>query len=59
TLAGIMSLAMGLGPLLLGAAYDAFGTYVPAFRIAIPIALVASVLVASLGRYDPRFAVGR
>jgi MFS family permease len=57
TLAGIMALAMGIGPFLLGTVYDRFGDYDLAFQIALPMALFASALVASLGRYDPRFAV--
>jgi MFS family permease len=57
TLAGIMALAMGIGPFLLGTVYDRFGDYDLAFQIALPMALLASVLVASLGRYDPRFAM--
>lgn len=56
TLAGIMSLTMGVGPLLLATVYDQFGSYDLAFKIAIPLAVVASLLIASLGRYDPRFA---
>jgi MFS family permease len=56
TIAGIMSLAMGVGPLLLSTAFDHAGEYDLAFKIAIPMAVLAAILVGSLGRYDPRFA---
>jgi len=52
---GLLSLALGIGPTLMSAIYDYYGSYRFAFIGAVPISIAASLLIASLGKYDPRF----
>ena len=58
TIAGLLSLSTGLGPLLVSLTYDLSGSYVPVLAAYIPLSLIASALFFSLGRY-PDFAMGR
>lgn len=48
---GLLALALGLGPMIAGYIYDSFGSYAPALWAAIPISLLASALIFSLGPY--------
>ena len=52
---GLLSLALGVGPALMSAVFDRFGSYEYALLGAIVLSLSGSLLVASLGPYDPRF----
>lgn len=47
---GLIALATGMGPFIAGLVYDNYGTYQPVFTTMVPLALVAAVLVATLGR---------
>lgn len=48
---GVLSLGNGLGPMLGGLSYDLAGSYAPALWGAVPLALVSSYLILSLGRF--------
>jgi predicted MFS family arabinose efflux permease len=48
---GFITLAAGTGPLAAGLIYDRFGSYDVGLWAAMPMCLVASLLVATLGRY--------
>jgi MFS family permease len=54
TIAGLFGLATGVGPVAMNYAYDVTGSYNIALIAAVPLAMVASSLFLSLGRY-PRF----
>lgn len=54
-IAGLISLATGLGPMLAGLAFDETGAYTLALWVGTPAALAAGLLVFTLGR-QPRFA---
>lgn len=54
TIAGLFGLAAGVGPVVLNLCYDEFGSYDLAILGTIPLALLASMLFLTLGRY-PRF----
>lgn len=53
TIAGLLSLAAGTAPAFFGHIYDQFGSYDRAILIALPLSLLASLLIASLNR-DPK-----
>lgn len=55
TISGLFGLATGIGPVLLNLGYDLLGSYDVALMSTIPLALTASLLFLSLGRY-PVFA---
>lgn len=55
TIAGLLSLSTGLGPMLCNLSYDLTGSYVTALAAYIPLSLIASALFFTLGRY-PVFA---
>lgn len=55
---GLLGLATGLGPVVAGYVYDRFGSYEPALWGAIPLCLLASALIATLGPY-PSTADGK
>lgn len=57
-IAGLLSFAMGVGPALYGAVYDRLGTYDMAFYAAIPMAIAASILIATLGQPQASMRVG-
>lgn len=50
-LAGGFSLGAGLGPMLFGKAYDAWGGYDAALMLSAAVLLAAVVLIATLGAY--------
>jgi len=54
-IAGLISLATGLGPVLAGFAFDHSGAYTPALWVGAPAAVLAGFLVFTLGR-QPHFA---
>jgi MFS family permease len=60
-IAGLLSLAVGVGPALYSATYDRFATYDPVFYAAIPIVVIATILIATLGQPDAsgRVAINR
>lgn len=51
TIGGFVTLAGGMGPVLLNMVFDATGSYVPAMLAAIPISLLAALLFLLLGPY--------
>lgn len=51
TVAGLLHLAGGIGPLIAGSIYDHSDNYHVLFVIAAPIFCVAALLIATLGRY--------
>jgi MFS family permease len=51
TIGGFVTLAGGIGPVLLNVVYDATGSYVPALLAAIPVSLTAALLFLLLGPY--------
>jgi len=51
TIGGFVTLAGGMGPVLLNFVYDATGSYVPALIGAIPVSLTAALLFLLLGPY--------
>lgn len=53
---GLLALALGVGPTLMSAIFDHHGSYTIAFIGAIPVSVAASLFIASLGKYDPRFS---
>ena len=53
-ISGILALATGLGPFFVNLAYDMTGSYTIALEAYVPLALLASALFFSLGRY-PQF----
>lgn len=55
TIAGLISLGGGLGPLIASAAYDLTGGYAALQLAFVPLFLVNGVLVAALGPYPARF----
>jgi hypothetical protein len=55
TIAGLLALATGLGPVLLNLVYDATGGYKLVLLAYIPLSLLSAAMFASLGRY-PVFA---
>ena len=55
-ISGLLSLATGLGPMIVNYSYDITGTYSLALWTYIPVCAVSSVLFLSLGRY-PIFPV--
>jgi len=55
-MSGLLAFSTGMGPLAASFVYDEFGSYQPAMIVAIPLAMLGSLLVATLGPYDPRFA---
>ncbi len=55
TIAGLLALATGLGPVLLNLVYDATGAYTMVLLAYIPLSLLSAAMFASLGRY-PVFA---
>jgi predicted MFS family arabinose efflux permease len=54
-ISGILAFATGLGPFLVNLGYDLTGGYTIALKAYVPLALLASALFFSLGRY-PKFA---
>lgn len=54
---GMLALALGFGPMIAGYVYDQVGSYGPALLAGIPISLLASLLIFTLGPY-PDFANG-
>jgi MFS family permease len=48
---GVLSLGNGLGPMLGGLSYDLAGSYAAALWGAVPLALMSSYLILSLGRF--------
>ena len=55
-ISGLLSLATGLGPMVVNYSYDITGAYTLALWTYIPICAVSSVLFLSLGQY-PNFPV--
>jgi MFS family permease len=53
---GLLALALGIGPTLMSAIFDHYGSYRIAFIGAIPASIAASLFIASIGKYDPRFS---
>ncbi len=51
TIAGLLALATGLGPVLLNLVYDAAGGYTLVLLTYIPLSLLSATMFASLGRY--------
>src|SRR5690606_11455031 len=51
TIGGFVTLAGGIGPVVLSYVYDMTGSYVPALLAAIPISLLAALLFLLLGPY--------
>jgi predicted MFS family arabinose efflux permease len=51
TIAGLLALATGLGPVLVNLVYDFTGSYSGVLLAYIPLSLLAAALFASLGRY--------
>ena len=51
TISGLLALATGLGPFFVSLVYDNAKSYDPALMAYIPLALIASALFFSLGRY--------
>lgn len=51
TLAGLLALGGGMGPLLAGTIYDHFGSYEPLLWALIPASALSALLTATLGRY--------
>ena len=51
TIAGLLALATGVGPVLLNLVYDQTGAYTLVLFAYIPLSLLSAVLFASLGRY--------
>lgn len=51
TIGGGMALSVGIAPVLVSFAFDQTGSYAPVFWVAIPLCLIASALVATLGRF--------
>ena len=51
TIGGFVTLAGGMGPVLLNLVFDATGSYVPALLGAIPVSLAAALLFLLLGPY--------
>lgn len=51
TIAGLLALATGLGPVLLNLVYDATGKYTGVLFAYIPLSVLSAALFASLGRY--------
>lgn len=51
TIAGLLALATGLGPVLLNLTYDETGAYTLVLMAYIPLSLLTAALFASLGRY--------
>ena len=51
TIGGFVTLAGGMGPVLLNFIYDATGSYTPALLAAIPVSLTAALLFLLLGPY--------
>ncbi len=51
TIGGFVTLAGGMGPVLLNMVYDATGSYDPALLAAIPVSLTAAMLFLLLGPY--------
>ncbi len=51
TIAGLLALATGLGPVLLNLVYDATGGYTLVLLAYIPLSLLSATMFASLGRY--------
>jgi MFS family permease len=51
TIAGLLALATGLGPVLVNLAYDLTGAYTAVLWIYMPLSLLTAALFASLGRY--------
>lgn len=47
----LQTLALGIGPLIAGYIYDLYGTYEPLLFGLIPVFVVATLIVATLGRY--------
>lgn len=54
-ISGILAFATGLGPFLVSLGYDLTGGYTIALKAYVPLALLASALFFSLGRY-PQFS---
>ena len=54
TLASVVTLAGGGGPMLLSAVYDEVHSYQPGLWAVIPMCLVSAVLFLTLGPYPPR-----
>lgn len=51
TIGGFITLAGGIGPVVLSLVYDKTGSYVPALLAAIPISLLAALMFLLLGPY--------
>jgi hypothetical protein len=58
TLGGLITLAGGVGPMILNAVYDATHSYGPALLCAIPICLISALLFLLLGPY-PAYRVAQ
>ena len=58
TIGGFVTLAGGMGPVLLNMIYDATGSYTPALLAAIPVSLTAATLFLLLGPYPENPASG-
>lgn len=59
TIGGFVTLAGGMGPVLLNMIYDATGSYEPALLGAIPVSLTAALLFLLLGPYPDNVNRGR
>lgn len=59
TLAGIMILATGLGPLALGSIYDSLGSYDRGLMLLAPLFALSACLVGTLGPYPARASAAR
>jgi len=53
---GLLALALGIGPMIMGAVFDHFGSYRLAFIAGIPLSLTASLLLFSFGGEEVRLA---
>lgn len=55
---GLLMLQIGLGPVLVGVAHDALGSYTAVIPIVLALTAGAAVLGATLPRYNPLFTPG-
>ncbi|MBJ7483080.1 MFS transporter [Brevundimonas sp.] len=53
TIGGAMALSVGMAPVLISYAFDRTGSYALVLWIAVPLCLIASAFVATLGRFRP------
>jgi predicted MFS family arabinose efflux permease len=55
TIAGLVALTSGIGPVVANHAYDVTGSYLPLLWSVVPLALVSGLLFLVLGPYPDRF----